>query len=374
MSPFLSAVLIALSLAGCQSLGGGETITTVATVPAASGAAPTPLPNAADSLKFCVLGDFGTGRAGQYELAARMAELHKTFPFEFCATVGDNLYGGERPRDFQRKFEIPYKPLLDANVKFYASLGNHDAREQRFYKLFNMDGKLYYSFKAPKQDVRFFALESTYPVPEQIRWIEEELKKADEKWKIAYFHHPLYSSAGRHGSDLQLRQTLEPLFTKYGVNVVFAGHDHIYERIKPQNGIAHFVTGSGGQLRGGDGRRPEPFSDRIVDTSQVFLVAEISGDQMVFNAVNRAGASSIRGWWCARSCHRRRHSLRGSGHERPGRPDATAADAARDENDRELDPSPPPTTDQDMDIAGTEADDKKGVPPNAQPVRQRQDR
>ena len=53
-------------------------------------------------------------------------------------------------------------------MKFYASLGNHDAREQRYYKLFNMDGKLYYSFKAPKQDVRFIALESTYPVPEQI--------------------------------------------------------------------------------------------------------------------------------------------------------------------------------------------------------------
>ena len=288
-SQFLSAALVALALAGCGSLGGGPTVTTVATVPAASPAAPTPLPNAADSLKFCVLGDFGTGSTAQYQLAARMAELHKTFPFELCATVGDNLYGGERPRDFQRKFEIPYKPLLDANVKFYASLGNHDAREQRFYKLFNMDGKLYYSFKAPKQDVRFFVLETTYPMPEQIMWLEEELKKSDEKWKIAYFHHPLYSSAGRHGSDLQLRQTLEPLFTKYGVNVVFAGHDHIYERIKPQNGIAHFVTGSGGQLRGGDGRRPEPFSDRIVDSSQVFLVAEISGDLMVFNAVNRTG-------------------------------------------------------------------------------------
>ena len=63
--------------------------------------------------------------------------------------VGDNLYGSERPQDFQKKFEMPYKPLLDAGVKFYASLGNHDAREQRYYKLFNMDGKLYYTFKAP---------------------------------------------------------------------------------------------------------------------------------------------------------------------------------------------------------------------------------
>ena len=81
-----------------------------------------------------------------------MAKTHATFPFELVITVGDNLYGSERPQDFQKKFEIPYKPLLDASVKFYASLGNHDSREQRFYKLFNMDGKLYYSFKAPSAE------------------------------------------------------------------------------------------------------------------------------------------------------------------------------------------------------------------------------
>ena len=285
----LSSLALALSLTGCQSLSAGEAAASVTTVQAPSAAQPIALPNAPDSLKFCVLGDFGTGSKQQYQLATRMAELHKTFAFEMCTLVGDNLYGRQRSQDFQKKFEIPYKPLLDADVKFYASLGNHDAREQRFYKLFNMDGKLYYTFKAPKQDVRFFALESTYPVPEQIRWVEEELKKSNEKWKIAYFHHPLYSSAGRHGSDLQLRETLEPLFTKYGVNVVFTGHDHIYERIKPQNGIAYFVAGSGGQLRTGDGRRPAPFSDRIVDSSRVFMVAEILGDRMVFNAVNQLG-------------------------------------------------------------------------------------
>jgi predicted phosphodiesterase len=287
---FLSVALLALLLGACQTIGGGGgEISTVTTVPAPSSAAPTALPNADDSLKFCVLGDFGTGSTAQYQLATQMAAVHKAFPFEMCVLVGDNLYGGERPQDFQKKFEIPYKPLLDASVKFYASLGNHDAREQRFYKLFNMDGKLYYSYKAPKQDVRFFVLESTYPVPAQITWLEEELKKSGEKWKIAYFHHPLYSSAGRHGSDLQLRQTLEPLFTKYRVNVVFTGHDHIYERIKPQNGIVYFVAGSGGQLRAGDGRRAAPFSDLIVDSSQVFMVAEIAGDRMVFNAVNRVG-------------------------------------------------------------------------------------
>ena len=87
----------------------------------------------------------------QYQLAEQMAILHGRFKYELVVLVGDNLYGAERPQDFQKKFEVPYKPLLDAGVKFYASLGNHDAREQRFYKLFNMGGKLYYTF-SPKSN------------------------------------------------------------------------------------------------------------------------------------------------------------------------------------------------------------------------------
>jgi predicted MPP superfamily phosphohydrolase len=106
-----------------------------------------------------------------------MAAVHSRFAYEFVVLVGDNLYGSERPQDFKKKFEQPYKALLDAGVRFYASLGNHDEREgQRYYKLFNMDGKLYYTFKAPKQSVRFFALDSTYADPAQSAWLEKELQ------------------------------------------------------------------------------------------------------------------------------------------------------------------------------------------------------
>ncbi|MEP6593837.1 MAG: metallophosphoesterase, partial [Acidobacteriota bacterium] len=220
-------IALALLIAGNRS-----------TAPASAQSAPPQalaltLPNRADSLKFAVLGDFGTGSSEQYELAAQMKRVHDVFPFELVTLVGDNLYGSERPQDFKNKFETPYQPLLESGVKFYASLGNHDAREQRYYKLFNMDGKLYYSFKA-KQSVRFFALESTYMDPEQVAWLEKELKDSNEDWKIPYFHHPPYSSGDRHGSDERLREVLEPLFLKYNVSVVFTGHDHFYERTKPQ--------------------------------------------------------------------------------------------------------------------------------------------
>jgi Calcineurin-like phosphoesterase len=249
---------------------------------------PVELPNRDDSLKFAVLGDFGNGDREQYQVADQMAKLRARFPYELVITVGDNIYGSERPQDMKKKFEDPYKPLLDAGVKFYASLGNHDAREQSRYAPFNMNGKTYYTFKAPKQDVRFFALESDYPKPEQIAWLQKELDSAGERWKIPYFHHPLYSS-GMHGSHVELRKVLEPLFIKYGITVVFTGHDHFYERIIPQQGIQHFVVGSGGQLRKNDIDKRSGLTAVGFDTDQAFLAAEINGDQLFFNAISRQG-------------------------------------------------------------------------------------
>ncbi len=247
-----------------------------------------PLPNKDGSLKFCVLGDFGTGERPQYQLAEQMAALHGRFKYDLVVLVGDNLYGSERPQDFQKKFEVPYKSLLDSGVKFYACLGNHDSREQRYYKLFNMEGKLYYTF-SPQANVRFFAFDSNYPEPEQIKWLEDELKASSSDWKIVFFHHPLYSSGERHGSDLRLREVLEPLFIKYNVSVVLNGHDHFYERVKPQKGIAYFVVGSGGQLRKGNIDRGSGITAKGFDTDQAFMAAEIIGDNMYFNAISRTG-------------------------------------------------------------------------------------
>ena len=287
--PLVLAVTLAFWL-----LSGAPSATPAQTAPAKPAAPaqapPVALPNGANSFKFAVLGDFGTGDRPQYQLGEQMEKLRARFAFELVITVGDNIYGGERPQDMKRKFEDPYKPLLDAGVKFYASLGNHDDRAQSRYKQFNMEGRTYYSFKAPKQDVRFFALESDYPKPEQIAWLEKELLNSGEAWKIPYFHHPLYSSGKTHGSHPELREVLEPMFLKQGVTVVFTGHDHFYERIKPQQGITHFVAGSGGKLRRGNVNRSSPLTARAFDTDQVFLGVEIDGDQLFFNAISRTGA------------------------------------------------------------------------------------
>ena len=284
----LTAILFVLLSCGCFTT---DTAGPVAVRATANPPAPLALtlPNRPDSLKFAVLGDFGDGSRAQYQLGQQMKRVHDVFPYELVITVGDNIYGSERPQDFVRKFETPYKGILDAGVKFYASLGNHDAREQRYYKLFNMEGKTFYSFKAPKQNVRFFALESSYLDRAQIDWIEKELQGSGEDWKIPYFHHPPYSSGGRHGSDADVREVLEPLFLEHNVSVVMTGHDHFYERLKPQNGIAYFVVGSGGKLRRGNLRDNSTLTAKGNDTEQSFLVVEIAGDEMHFNAVSRSG-------------------------------------------------------------------------------------
>jgi len=149
-----------------------------------------------------------------------------------------------------------------------------------------MNGERYYAFS--KKNAKFFVLDSDYMDPKQLQWIDTELKNARDDWKIVYFHHPLYSSGGRHGSEVDLRVTLEPLFVKSGVNVVYSGHDHIYERIKPQKGIYYFVVGSSGQLRGGDLKK-SALTEAGYDMDQTFMLNEIDKNELFFQAITRQG-------------------------------------------------------------------------------------
>lgn len=250
-------------------------------------ASPLPLPCRSTSVTFAVIGDFGDGGKDEYAAGAKLNALHQACAFDFVITVGDNIYGSERPQDFVTKFEAPYKPLLAAGVPFYASIGNHDDPNQRFYKPFNMNEQRYYSFK--KRAVQFFALDSNYMDQKQLDWLEGEFKSSKSDWKVPYFHHPLYSSGGTHGSSVDLRAVLEPLFLKYAVQVVFSGHDHFYERIKPQKGIYYFVAGSAGKLRTGDVTKTG-LTAASFDTDRAFMIVEIADDALFFEAVSSGGA------------------------------------------------------------------------------------
>jgi len=238
------------------------------------------------SVRFAVIGDNGTGKAPQYEVGAMMEQTRGRFPFEFVLMLGDNLYGSEKPQDYVKKFERPYQPLLSAGIPFHAVLGNHDDDRQRNYEGFHMNGQRYYTFT--RGPVRFLALDTNRLDDVQRSWFERELAESKERWKICYFHHPLYSSGRRHGSSLKLRSILEPLLLRYGVDVCFAGHDHFYERLQPQQGVQHFISGAAGQLRKGN-ISANVQTARGYDQDRHFMIVEIAGDAFYFQAVSRTG-------------------------------------------------------------------------------------
>jgi predicted MPP superfamily phosphohydrolase len=257
---------------------GGQTSPTISAV--------QPAPAAAISaVRFAVIGDNGTGDTAEFDVARQMVTYRSQVPFDFVLMLGDNLYGRPSAREFSDAFERPYKTLLDAGVRFYAVLGNHDAPDNRQYPGFSMRGHRYYTYA--RDNARFFAVDTNILDDAQLAWLEGALKSATERWKLVFFHHAIYSNGKRHGSNVELRVRLEPLFVRYGVNVVFSGHDHIYERLKPQKGITYFVEGSSGKLRAGI--RASADSAVAFDHDQTFMLVEIAGEALAFRAITRTG-------------------------------------------------------------------------------------
>jgi hypothetical protein len=241
------------------------------------------VPNLSGALTFAVIGDSGTGDDAQREIASEMFRYYtEARKFAFVLMLGDNLYGD----DYTDEFALPYKDLLDAKVPFYATLGNHDRDNERHYKPFNMNDADRYQFDAGS--ARFVALNSNRPAdPEQMAWLDKAFADAGDKWRIAFFHHPLYSS-GDHASQSRdsIRPALEPALIRNHVNVVFVGHEHLYERVAPQQGVRYFVSGGGGR---------KLYKVKLSDFDEVgfsehhFMVIEITGDMMYYEAISHTG-------------------------------------------------------------------------------------
>jgi 3',5'-cyclic AMP phosphodiesterase CpdA len=246
-----------------------------------------------DTIRFAVIGDWGTGDKDGDGVAHQMFNSHKRTPLDFVVAAGDNIYPNGNGRYFPQHFERPFAQLLSDRVNFYAVLGNHDVEQGRQdqcqYPGFNMGGRNYYTIKQGDGLVELFMLDSTDFDAPQAAWLEQALSNSVSRWKIAVFHHPLYSSGNKHGSDLRLRKKLEPLLTKYKVNAVFSGHDHIYERTRPQQGIQYFVTGAGGKTRRGGVDLSSPIREVSYDEDNHFMLIEVNSQKISFQAVTEAG-------------------------------------------------------------------------------------
>lgn len=279
-----------------------DALVSLATITAGSLIKPSTLMGfefAARKLRFAVIGDWGDGSDDQVALGNQMLSVHRQSSFDLVLGSGDNIYPNGAARHFAKKFEEPFSGLLKNQVKFHTVFGNHDVEDgrhdQRQYPLFNMAGQLYYTLQRGNGLVDFFMLDSTDYDLAQAGWFDNALRTSSAKWKVVVLHHPLYSSGKKHGSNLKLRKQIEPLLTKYKVNVVFAGHDHIYERIKPQQGVQHFVTGAGGKLRRGNIDKKSTITESSYDKDNHFMLIELDDKELNFKAISETGELIDRG-------------------------------------------------------------------------------
>jgi Calcineurin-like phosphoesterase len=208
-------------------------------------------------LSFVALGDNGSGGRQALAVAERMARMYQTSSYGLVALLGDICYYGNIRRRFDAVFRRPLGPLIDAGVSFELAIGNHDTA-LRFsddglqaieaqLELLGTPGRYYIASHGP---VDFFFLDSSIPglygpkASEQTDWLDDALDSSTNQWKIVALHHPPFSS-GQHGSTPGARKRLVPFLARHHVDLVLSGHDHDYERIRPQDGVTYVVSGGG---------------------------------------------------------------------------------------------------------------------------------
>ncbi len=230
----------------------------------ASGSFRTALMSDDSRFSFAVVGDSGSGGKGQLAVAGLLERLKP----DLILHTGDVVYPAGEERHYDRRFFAPYRNLIKT-VPVFPVLGNHDVRKGHgaaFLENFHppLDGprstKRYYSFDWG--GAHFVALDSELYYgdegsshEEQKVFLEEDLAATHKCWKIVFLHRSPYCSS-RHGSDEKVREDLEPVFVRHGVDLVFSGHDHVYERTMPIRGVTYVVSGGGGRrlYRAGKGK------------------------------------------------------------------------------------------------------------------------
>ncbi len=250
-----------------------------------------------DEIAFAVLGDNGSGGRNAMNVARAMADEYVTAPYGLVLLAGDISYYGSIDDRWEDVFVRPYRPLIDAGVEWELAIGNHEIEEKRSddaaaeidaqLRRFGKPGTYYRVTHGP-MDV--FVLDSSTPAAtgekaaDQLAWLDGELERSTSPWKVALLHHPPYSS-GKHGSDLAVRRALEPRFVDGGIDVVFTGHDHHYERTLPQRGVTYFVSGGGCKLSDTSTSDFTAFSASVLQ----FLHCTVRGDEMEVRCLRETG-------------------------------------------------------------------------------------
>ena len=249
-----------------------------------------------DSISFAVLGDNGTGGRNAMDVARQMARTYQQTPYGLVVMLGDISYYGGIVDRYEDVFRKPLGPLIDAGVGFELAVGNHEVEENPD-SLTEVADKLsrfglpnsYY--KVTHGPVEFFILDSSLPLAglaaaqDQLAWLERELSASTATWQVAALHHQLYSSGEKRAPDPRVREALEPLFIDHGIDIVFYGHDHFYERTTPQSGITYVLSGAGAKIS----RVGISDFTAVAEEKLQFMMVDVEGNSMTVQAIDQNG-------------------------------------------------------------------------------------
>lgn len=204
-----------------------------------------PLPE----FRLAFVGDTGTGGEQQYQVAGLIESEDDRINFDWLVLLGDMIYESGDPQLIDQVVLEPYSGTLDDDTELVPVLGNHDVKMGAGDEIMATLGARHRWYTIGNDQLFLVVLDSTRPDDrDQLAFLTNALATANSEWIVVALHHPPFS-AGYHGSTSVIQDTFVPIFEEYGVDVVFAGHDHDYQRSQPIAGITYVVTGAGAKLR-----------------------------------------------------------------------------------------------------------------------------
>ncbi|MDX1918112.1 MAG: metallophosphoesterase [Candidatus Caenarcaniphilales bacterium] len=239
-----------------------------------------------DRAGFLALGDMGTGWKTEHDLVSLMTR-YPTQEYPGVLLLGDLSYPSAEKHLLHQNIIDPFTPLFVRDYRFYPCWGNHDwkAEKARHVKEY-FAAPDYFSFKIGPAE--FWSLNSNLFDQKQAQWLDGCLAHSKAIWKIAFCHHPPYSSGKTHGGSTDLVRDLCPILSRHKVDLCLSGHDHLYERFNPIQGVNYIVSG-GGSASLYDFKTETNLPRAFVKKCHHFLAVKYDTHQLSIKAIDLSG-------------------------------------------------------------------------------------
>lgn len=257
---------------------------------------------------FVVLGDSGRGSRAQYDVALQMQRVEPT-P-DFILHTGDLVYFDGARHRYESRFFAPYRPLL-SRVTFWPCLGNHDVDDDQaalpYQEVFELppngpeglpaDHNYWFDYASCRVAVLDSNADEGVLRDAIAPWLRAVMGAAGPRWRFVVFHHPPYTG-GKYAPDQRLQRTVVPVIDETGVDVVFNGHDHNYQRIgplrggvlvEPPAGTWYVITGAGGATLYAAKHPEREYVRALDDDTHSFTHVQVDGDALTLRQIALTG-------------------------------------------------------------------------------------